>query len=107
MDEIDLKAKYLPGKKAQFDSIIANAKSFMHPTRNVRVYQDIDYNGSETTEVKDERKETISGEQEEMSRPPKKAKSAPKKKGVITEIDASEEEKLISNGIKNKTRIIR
>ena len=41
-DEQDLKEKY-KNKPEQFDAILKNAKTMEHPTRNVTLYEDLDF----------------------------------------------------------------
>ena len=42
LDEIDLRMKYT-GKPEQLESVMKNARTFVHPIRNVRVWEDIDF----------------------------------------------------------------
>ena len=52
IDEADLREKY-KGKVEQFEAIKANARSFMHPTRNVMLYEDTEYSVTDSSTTKE------------------------------------------------------
>jgi hypothetical protein len=72
-DEVDLRAKYL-SKPDQLESILANANSFVCPVRNVRLYEDPDYQTSRTNKEELTKKRTREADQSETL---KKKKNPP------------------------------